>query len=111
MPGTWAARPDAVFTPTLKLEIKNSMNAESQNTAREAIRSFILRSVQLNDLNDDDNLFETGIVNSLFAVQLMTFLEKHFKIEVTTEDLDIENFKSVHAAATFVLRKSASVSA
>jgi acyl carrier protein len=57
-------------------------------------------------LDDDDNLFESGLVNSLFAVQLMTFIEKTFAIEVGMEDLDIENFKSLNAAAAFVVRKN-----
>ena len=58
------------------------------------------------DLDDDDNLFESGIVNSLFAVQLMTFIEKTFAIEVEMDDLDIENFKSLNATTAFVVRKN-----
>jgi len=73
---------------------------------RDQVRSFILRSITLTELGDDDNLFESGIVNSLFAVQLMTFIEKTFDIEVESDDLDMENFKSVNAAAAFVLRKN-----
>jgi acyl carrier protein len=42
----------------------------------------------------------------LFAVQLVTFLERTFGIDVEMEDLEIENFKSVNAAAAFVQRKS-----
>jgi acyl carrier protein len=72
---------------------------------REKIRAFILSSVQIPDLADDDNLFETGIINSLFAVELMTFLEKTFGIEVGPDDLEITNFQSVSASAEFVLRK------
>jgi acyl carrier protein len=56
-------------------------------------------------LDDDANLFESGIVNSLFAVQLMTFVEKTFAIEVDMDDLDVENFKSLDATTAFVLRK------
>jgi methoxymalonate biosynthesis acyl carrier protein len=36
----------------------------------------------------------------------MTFIEKTFAIEVSMEDLDIENFKSLNAAAAFVVRKN-----
>ncbi len=71
----------------------------------EKIRAFILSSIHIPDLADDDNLFESGIVNSLFAVEMMTFLEKTFSIEVAPEDLDMANFHSIHAAAEFVLRK------
>ena len=72
---------------------------------REKIRAFILASIPIPDLKDDDNLFESGIVNSLFAVELMTFLEKTFAVEVGPDDLEIANFQSINAAADFVTRK------
>jgi acyl carrier protein len=83
------------------------MNTTDEKIIREKIRAFILSSIHVPDLADDDNLFESGIVNSLFAVQLMTFIEKSFSIEVGPDDLDIVNFKSIEAAAGFVLRKQA----
>jgi len=73
---------------------------------KETVKRFILNSIAITDLDDDDNLFESGIVNSLFAVQLMTFIEKTFAIEVGMDDLDIENFKSLNAATAFVVRKN-----
>ena len=72
---------------------------------KEIVKRFISSSIHLPHLDDDDNLFESGIVNSLFAVQLMTFIEKTFAIEVGMEDLDIENFKSLNATTAFVLKK------
>lgn len=81
------------------------MSMEAIQPTKEAIRSFILESINIPDLNDDDNLFETGIVNSLFAIQLMTFLEKSFSIEVTMDDLSMDNFQSVNATSLFVERK------
>ena len=73
---------------------------------KETVRSFILSSINIPNLDDDDNLFESGIVNSLFAVQLMTFIEKTFALEVGMDDLDIENFKSLNATTAFVLKKN-----
>ena len=83
-----------------------SMNAGQSSGVKETVRRFILSSINIPHLNDEDNLFESGLINSLFAVQLMTFIEKTFAIEVGMEDLDIENFKSVNAAAAFVVRKN-----
>ena len=74
---------------------------------KETVKRFILSSINITRLDDDDNLFELGIVNSLFAVQLMTFIEKTFSIEVEMDDMDIENFKSLNATAAFVVRKNA----
>ncbi|MEO8231775.1 MAG: phosphopantetheine-binding protein [Ignavibacteriota bacterium] len=81
------------------------MKLETAQTTKETIRNFILDSINIPNLNDDDNLFESGIVNSLFAVQLMTFLEKSFNIEVTMDDLSMENFKSVDSTSLFIERK------
>lgn len=81
------------------------MNTEITQTPKATIRNFILDSINIPDLNDDDNLFESGIVNSLFAVQLMTFLEKSFNIEVTMDDLSMDNFESINATSSFVQKK------
>ena len=78
----------------------------NSNEIKHALRGFILRSVRVPRLGDDEDLFESGIVNSLFAVQLMTFVEKNFSIEVAMEDLEIDNFRSVNATTGFVLRKN-----
>jgi acyl carrier protein len=84
-----------------------SLNTGQENGVKESVKRFILSSINITHLGDDDNLFESGIVNSLFAVQLMTFMEKTFAIEVEMDDLDIENFKSLNAATAFVVRKNA----
>ena len=81
--------------------------SESNSNVQTAIRNFINGSINIDGLGDDENLFESGIVNSLFAVQLMTFVERQFSIEIGTDDLNIENFKSINATASFVARKSA----
>jgi acyl carrier protein len=81
------------------------MEKTIQNNITHKIKNFILSAIQIPDLKNDDNLFETGIVNSLFAVQLLTFLEKTFDIQVNPEDLLMENFQSIDSAASFVLQK------
>ena len=82
------------------------MDTEKYQNVKENIRNFILDSINISDLNDDDNLFESGMVNSLFAVQLMTYLEKTFNVEITMDDLDIENFQSINSTASFIIRKN-----
>ena len=95
-------------TSTHEPELEEWMKLENPDPSleKQAIRRFILSSIALARLDDDANLFEAGIVNSLFAVQLLSFVEKTFAIEVGTDDLDIENFKSVNATAAFVQRRN-----
>lgn len=78
---------------------------EKNRSSQELIRGYILENINLPDLADDYDIFEAGIVNSLFAIELMTFLEKTFSIKVTMDDLDMENFKSVASTSEFVRRK------
>ena len=85
-----------------------NMSENNPSDVKETVRNFINSSINIDTLGDDENLFESGIVNSLFAVQLMTFVERKFGIEIGMDDLEIENFKSINATAAFVARKSVS---
>ncbi|MCU0287156.1 MAG: acyl carrier protein [Acidobacteria bacterium] len=83
----------------------------TEQLPQEIIRNYILENISVPSLDNDFDIFEAGIVNSLFAIELMTFLEKSFAIKVTMDDLDMQNFKSVSAAGQFVLRKKEGQSA
>jgi methoxymalonate biosynthesis acyl carrier protein len=89
------------------------MRSENSNEAlpQDIIRNYILENINAPALADDFDIFEAGIVNSLFAIELMTFLEKSFSIKVTMDDLDMQNFKSVNAASQFVQKKKEGKSA
>lgn len=82
------------------------LETEERDKVKEIISTFITNATNLSNLGEDDHLFETGVLNSLFAVQLMTFIEKTFRIEVGRDDLDIANFESIRATTAFVLRKN-----
>lgn len=74
---------------------------------REEIVSFLDQFISV-EVNDDDDLFAAGLVNSLFAMQLVLFVEKKFSIKVENQDLDIANFRSVNTITQFVQRKVSS---
>lgn len=56
-------------------------------------------------LEDDDNFFELGFVDSSFAINLVCFVEKEFNINVSNEDLDLINFSTINRITRFVERK------
>ena len=70
------------------------------------IRNFLSKYITNYDLKDDEDIFSLGFVNSLFAMQLVMFIEKEFKLTVDNEDLDLKNFRSIKAIAELVERKS-----
>jgi acyl carrier protein len=74
------------------------------------IREFIKGHLVLleNDpvLNDDDDIFELGYVDSLFALQLVNFIESEFGLELMETDLDVVNFSSVNRIVSFIQTKT-----
>ncbi len=68
------------------------------------IREFIRGRFPTADLEDDQDIFARGYVHSLFAMELVLFIEKHFGIEIANEDLDMANFRTIDAMAALVKR-------
>lgn len=56
-------------------------------------------------LEKDTNIFDEGLVNSLFVIELMTFLENCFGVKIEMDDLEMNNFKSVGSITEFVNKK------
>ncbi len=56
-------------------------------------------------LNDDDNIFKLGYVNSLFAMKLLNFIEREFNIVVDNEEMDLENFSSINSIEKLIAKK------
>jgi methoxymalonate biosynthesis acyl carrier protein len=76
---------------------------------RASIRAYITERLDGIHIDDDENLFTGGYVNSLFAVQLVMWIERTFDIPVEGADLDFANIESVAAIASFMERKRAAV--
>ncbi len=74
-----------------------------------AIREFVSRFFRDHQLADDEDIFASGYVNSMFAMQLVQFVEQQFGITVESEDLELDNFRSLNAIAALVERKTAAV--
>ena len=75
------------------------------------IRQFILVS-QLpgespDSLRNDTPLQTSGILDSLATVGLVSFIEKHFGVELDVYDTSIERFDSLDDIAATILRKRA----
>lgn len=49
----------------------------------------------INDITAETDLFKGGYVNSLFALEIVMYLEKEFKIKIKNKDIKEKNFKTV----------------
>ena len=68
------------------------------------IHGFLARTFGGRQFSDEDDIFALGFGNSLFAMQLVTFMEREFGIEIGGEDLRLENFRNVNAMSGLVRR-------
>ncbi|TMR90875.1 acyl carrier protein [Nonomuraea basaltis] len=79
--------------------------------AQAAIQQVVAAFLNKHDANlrpaPDDELFASGAVNSLFAIELVGFLESRYGIKFTVGDLDLNKFASLHRIAETVLAKQA----
>jgi acyl carrier protein len=71
------------------------------------VRAFLNRFFRKHDLGDDEDIFALGYVNSLFAMQLVMFLEKDFSIKVDNNDLNLDNFRTINAISNLIIKKLA----
>lgn len=73
---------------------------------KEKVRGFLGRYIGDKEFTDTDNIFEGGLVNSLFTMQLVMYIEKEFGITLENEDLELEKFKDVSSIVTLIEEKS-----
>ncbi len=59
----------------------------------------------------DTDLVGTGLLDSLALVELLAQLEETFGVSISTDDLELENFRSIASIAGFVVRRTAAVKA
>ncbi|MEW5901382.1 MAG: acyl carrier protein [Acidobacteriota bacterium] len=72
---------------------------------REFIESHLVTFDDHRTPRDEDNIFELGFVDSLFALELVRFIEQELGFELTNEDLEISNFSSVNNILAFIGKK------
>ena len=75
----------------------------------QAVRAFIAENFLYRDEADaianDASLLEAGIIDSTGVLELVSFLETTFGIEVADEDMLPENLDSIRAITGYVTRK------
>lgn len=70
------------------------------------IMALISEQMNLEVPSVDTDLFDTGLLDSLAFVDLLTQLEQKFGIAVSVDDLEIENFRTVARIAAFAASKN-----
>ena len=79
-------------------------------STRETVKRFILDKILQGEdpknLTDTTELKESGILDSMSTLELVTFLEEEFKIELEAADLDTSNLATIASIANLVASKT-----
>lgn len=74
---------------------------------KEKIKNYIVEA-SLSDstkINEDTQIFESGLLDSMGLLFLIEFLKENFNVEVVDDELNPENFASINSIVDFVSQK------
>jgi acyl carrier protein len=78
-------------------------------TIEEKIKAYLAAACLINfdesGVDNNTDLFQTGLIDSYGFVELVVFLEREFAIKVTDDDLVSVPFNSVNELVTYVREK------
>lgn len=74
------------------------------NEITDQVTEFLTQALR-RPVEPDDDYFALGLADSLFALELVTFVEERFAVTVEVEDLDLDSFRTAARIARFVRAK------
>ena len=79
-----------------------------QATFTEEVRSFVVDNFLLGKgegFSNDASFLEQGVIDSTGILELVSFLEENYRIEITQEELNPENLDSINRIGVYLSRK------
>jgi acyl carrier protein len=81
------------------------------NGVHQKITELFAKKLNLEVSSVDTDLVETGLLDSLALVELLAQLDETFGISISTDDLELENFRSIASIAGLVAQRMVAVEA
>ena len=76
---------------------------------KESIIQFIKSEIsnkKLEDLNGEEMLFDSGIIDSLGIMRLISFIENESQKKIPYQDITVKNFSTVNRIVAYLSRDS-----
>ncbi|RLV77858.1 methoxymalonate biosynthesis protein [Streptomyces rapamycinicus NRRL 5491] len=77
--------------------------AVTAEATEQAITAFVSERVKA-EVPADQDLFGSGLVSSMFAMELVVHLEQAFSVQILGDDLKRDNFRTIEAMTALVVR-------
>lgn len=95
-----ASDPAVAVDPALADELDHDL-------VQEQVLAFLRGRYPQVEIGAEQDIFALGFVNSLFAMELVMYVEKTFAVTVPNDELRIDNFRSARSMAGLVGRLTA----
>jgi acyl carrier protein len=66
------------------------------------LQAFLGRAFPGREVGLDDDIFDLGFGNSLFAMELVDFIEQRFALRIEDDDLVMDNFRSIRSLVSLI---------
>jgi acyl carrier protein len=74
---------------------------------QQQVAALFAEKLNLDVASAETDLIETGLLDSLALVELLAQLEESFDVSFSTDDMELENFRSITSIAMFVMQRAA----
>ncbi len=74
---------------------------------KEQLKKFIVGNFMYGEGNiaDDEDLFESGVIDSLGFIKLLSFIEKTFNVPIDMSEVAMDEFGTVNDIADMINKK------
>lgn len=78
---------------------------QTMDVLRKFITEELVPDYNSSDLDKNQSLLESGIIDSLGIMKLVAFIEENFQLKVSDEELIPENFETLSALTSLISQK------
>ena len=82
--------------------IKDMDSSMVSNKVKDFLKKEMFRKKGNDEMGDDINLLESGIIDSLGLIRLIEYLENAFSLNIPDEEVLAENFESMSAIVALI---------
>lgn len=77
-----------------------------QTLIRMNVTSIVCKTLTIETIAFEEDMIDSGLLDSLSLVQLMVELEEEFDIRIEPEELDFEDYRSIKSMTEMITRLS-----
>lgn len=86
----------------------DSVTTEERAMLERRVEEIFLKELQVEVPGREADIIDTGLVNSLAFVRLLSSLEQEFQLQIELDELDLDDFRTVSSIVDFLERKRTS---